>query len=118
VRNGGVVVVDLRTEEIEMRRPWVAYGIARGYDRVWVVGEQLLRSVDAVGPVLDVEIPLSSPGVGVDVAVGEGGVWTVTTPIFHFGVQGTQRVGRGILKLGGPPTDVAVAGGLVWVSVV
>jgi DNA-binding SARP family transcriptional activator/DNA-binding beta-propeller fold protein YncE len=129
-RNGGVVVVDLRTEKIETRRPWVAYGIARGYDRVWLVGEQLLRSVYAVGPVLDVEIPLSSPGVGVDVAVGEGDVWTVTTPVFHFGVQGTQRVGRGILtrvdpetravettiRLGGVPEAVAIGNGSVWIT--
>jgi hypothetical protein len=122
--------VDTRNEQIEAGLQGAAYGIAVGYDRVWLVGEQLLRRVDPSDLLVDVEIALPSTGVGVDVAAGEHAVWTVTTPVIHFGVQGTQRVGRGVLtrvdpettavattiQVGGLPEAVAAGLGSVWVT--
>ena len=129
-RPGGIVALDRSTGRIRARLPGPVYGIALGADAAWLVAEQLLRRVDTQAWRVDLEIPLPSPGFAVAAAVGEGAVWALTLPNIHFGVQGAQRTGRGIvtrvdpestsvsttIPIGGIPNSIAAGLGSVWIT--
>ena len=126
---GGLALVDTSDERVRQVDLGPVYGLADDNETVWLVGQQLLWHLDSDGDV-DLELPLASPGIAIDVASGESGVWAVTTAWIRYHGNSAQRIGRSLLTrvnaeaeavettipVGGLPETVAAGLGSVWVT--